>query len=41
VREEEQNEPLFQFLHDSILAFDRQAAGTENFALSFLLELAT
>ncbi|GAB3579451.1 DNA repair protein RecO [Hymenobacter daeguensis] len=41
VREEEKNEPLFQFLHDSILAFDRQAAGTENFALSFLLELAT
>jgi DNA repair protein RecO (recombination protein O) len=41
VREEEQNEPLFQFLHDSILAFDRQAVGAENFALSFLLELAT
>ncbi len=41
VREEEQNEPLFRFLHDSILAFDRQAAGTENFALVFLLELAT
>jgi DNA repair protein RecO (recombination protein O) len=41
VREEEQNEPLFQFLHDSILAFDRQAQGTENFALVFLLQLAT
>ena len=41
VREEEQNEPLFRFLHDSILAFDRQPTGTENFALTFLLELAT
>jgi DNA repair protein RecO (recombination protein O) len=41
VREEEQNEPLFEFLHDSILAFDRQAAGSENFALVFLLQLAT
>jgi DNA repair protein RecO (recombination protein O) len=41
VREEEQNEPLFQFMHDSILAFDRQIAGAENFALTFLLELAT
>ncbi|MBF9224195.1 DNA repair protein RecO [Hymenobacter ruricola] len=40
VREEEQNEPLFQFLHDSILAFDRQTTGTENFALVFLLQLA-
>ena len=41
VREEEQNEPLFQFLHDSILAFDQQATGAENFALVFLLQLAT
>ena len=41
VREEEQNEPLFQFLHDAILAFDRQAAGSENFALTFLLQLTT
>ncbi len=41
VREEEQNEPLFEFLHDSILAFDRQTAGSENFALVFLLQLAT
>ena len=41
VREEEQNEPLFAFLHDSILAFDQQATGSENFALSFLLQLAT
>ncbi|WP_201987416.1 DNA repair protein RecO [Hymenobacter rubidus] len=41
VREEEQNEPLFRFLHDSILAFDRQTAGSENFALGFLLQLAS
>jgi DNA repair protein RecO (recombination protein O) len=41
VREEEQNEPLFNFLHDSILAFDQQKTGTENFALVFLLQLAT
>ncbi|MDB5236457.1 MAG: repair protein RecO [Hymenobacter sp.] len=41
VREEEQNESLFQFLHDSILGFDRQATGSENFALVFLLQLAT
>jgi DNA repair protein RecO (recombination protein O) len=41
VREEEQNESLFAFLHDSILAFDRQTTGTENFALVFLLQLAT
>ena len=41
VREEEQNEPLFNFLHDSILAFDQQTAGAENFALVFLLQLTT
>ncbi|MBG8554239.1 DNA repair protein RecO [Hymenobacter guriensis] len=40
VQEEEQNEPLFRFLHDSILRFDRQAEGFENFALEFLLQLA-
>lgn len=40
VFEEEENEPLFTFLHDSILAFDKQAAGYENFALTFLLQLA-
>ncbi|WP_345236601.1 DNA repair protein RecO [Hymenobacter saemangeumensis] len=40
VREEEENEALFHFLHDSILGFDRQASGSENFALVFLLELA-
>lgn len=41
VREEEQNEPLFQFLHDSIQAFDQQTKGSENFALVFLLQLST
>ncbi|RYY09048.1 MAG: DNA repair protein RecO, partial [Cytophagaceae bacterium] len=41
VREEEENEPLFRFLHDSILAFDEQSVGVENFALLFLLHLAS
>lgn len=41
VMEEEQNEPLFSFLHDSILAFDAQESGFENFALVFLLQLAS
>lgn len=40
VFEEEENEPLFTFLHDSILAFDKQTTGYENFALVFLLQLA-
>ncbi|RPD47190.1 DNA repair protein RecO [Hymenobacter sediminis] len=40
LQEEEKNEPLFAFLHDSILAFDRQEEGFENFALSFLLGLS-
>ena len=39
--EEEENEPLFRFLHDSLLAFDEQPAGHENFALIFLLRLAS
>lgn len=34
------NEPLFRFLHDSILAYDQQEVGTENFALLFLLHLS-
>ncbi len=41
VREEEENLALFRFLHDSILAFDQQDVGVENFALLFLLHLAT
>jgi len=40
VLEEEENEPLFNFLHDSILGFDQQESGFENFALIFLLQLA-
>lgn len=40
LQEEEKNEPLFAFLHDSILAFDRQEEGFENFALVFLLGLS-
>lgn len=40
VLEEEENEPLFQFLHDNLLAFDQQTTGQENFALTFLLGLA-
>jgi DNA repair protein RecO (recombination protein O) len=41
VLEEEENVPLFTFLHDSILAFDQQKEGFENFALAFLLRLAS
>ena len=40
MQEEEENEALFQFLHDSLLAFDQQTSGHENFALGFLLKLA-
>ncbi|GGF17651.1 DNA repair protein RecO [Hymenobacter cavernae] len=39
VLEEEENEPMFNFLHESILAFDAQESGFENFALVFLLQL--
>ncbi|TGE17000.1 DNA repair protein RecO [Hymenobacter elongatus] len=39
--EEEENEPLFAFLHDSIVRFDQQRTGFENFALIFLLQLAS
>ncbi|RSK32367.1 DNA repair protein RecO [Hymenobacter metallilatus] len=38
--EEEENEPLFTFLHDAVQAFDQQEAGFENFALEFLLQLS-
>ncbi|RSK47302.1 DNA repair protein RecO [Hymenobacter rigui] len=38
--EEEENEPLFAFLHDAVQAFDQQEAGFENFALEFLLQLS-
>lgn len=39
--EEEENAPLFAFLHGSLLAFDAQATGHENFALGFLLRLTS
>ncbi|MCB2409898.1 DNA repair protein RecO [Hymenobacter lucidus] len=39
--EEEENEPLFHFLHDSIVEFDQQKEGFENFALVFLIQLAS
>jgi DNA repair protein RecO (recombination protein O) len=40
VKEEEENEPLFNFLYQSIVAFDRQEENFENFHLVFLLQLA-
>lgn len=40
LQEEEENESLFHFLHDSLLAFDAQDGGHENFALLFLMRLA-
>ncbi|WP_205501598.1 DNA repair protein RecO [Rufibacter psychrotolerans] len=40
VREEEENRPLFEFLHHSILLFDQKQSGFENFHLVFLLQLA-
>ncbi|WP_426490295.1 DNA repair protein RecO [Hymenobacter sp. 102] len=40
LQEEEENEPLFTFLHDAMLRFDQQEAGFENFALEFLLQLS-
>ncbi|MCB2379359.1 DNA repair protein RecO [Hymenobacter sp. BT635] len=39
--EEEENEPLFEFLYDSITRFDQQPDGFENFALTFLLQFAS
>lgn len=40
VKEEEENEPLFSFLYNSIQDFDRQQENFENFHLAFLLQLA-
>ncbi|GAA4312693.1 DNA repair protein RecO [Nibribacter koreensis] len=40
VKEEEENRPLFEFLHEAIIAFDEAPAGFENFHLAFLLQLA-
>ena len=40
VKEEEENPPLFNFLYQSIAAFDEMQTGYENFHLTFLLQLA-
>ena len=40
VREEEQNAPLFDFLHRYILLLDELQQGTANFHLYFLVQLA-
>ena len=40
IKEEEENQPLFHFLYNSILAFDSEAEGFENFHLEFLLQLS-
>jgi DNA repair protein RecO (recombination protein O) len=40
VREEEQNEPLFDFLHRHILLLDELRQGVSNFHLYFLAQLA-
>ncbi|MBC5774197.1 DNA repair protein RecO [Pontibacter sp. KCTC 32443] len=40
VKEEEENQPLFQFLYQAILAFDELEEGFENFHLVFLLQLS-
>ena len=41
IREEEENQPLFQFLNDAIISFDQQQEGFENFHLQFLIQLAS
>lgn len=40
IQEEEENQPLFQFLHESIIHFDQQEQGFGNFHLLFLLRLS-
>ncbi|AKQ44468.1 hypothetical protein TH63_00560 [Rufibacter radiotolerans] len=40
VKEEEENRPLFEFLHHAIQAFDQMETGFENFHLAFLVHLA-
>jgi len=40
VKEEEENQPLFNFLYNAILAFDAEEEGFENFHLEFLLQLS-
>ncbi|GAB2795797.1 DNA repair protein RecO [Rhabdobacter roseus] len=40
LREEESNEPLFQFIEDSVRYLDEAEKGYQNFHLHFLLQLA-
>lgn len=40
VKEEEENQPLFNFLYNSIVFFDEQEEHFENFHLVFLLQLS-
>jgi DNA repair protein RecO (recombination protein O) len=40
VKEEEENQALFNFLYNAILTFDTARAGFENFHLEFLLQLS-
>ena len=40
VKEEEENQPLFHFLYQAIVAFDEIDQGFENFHLVFLLQLS-
>ena len=41
LKEEEANEPLFQFIEDSVLYLDAADAGFENFHIQFLVQLAS
>ncbi|CAG5012285.1 DNA repair protein RecO [Dyadobacter sp. CECT 9275] len=41
LKEEEQNEPLFHFIEQSILYLDEAETGFENFHIQFLLHLAS
>lgn len=41
LKEEEPNEPLFQFIEDSVLYLDEAEGGFENFHIQFLLQYAS
>lgn len=41
LKEEETNEPLFQFIENSVLYLDEASGGFENFHIQFLLQLAS
>lgn len=40
LREEEENEPLFRFIEQSVVYLDEAETGFENFHIQFLLQLA-